>query len=172
MMPRSGAALNGRRALSRASWRRCTLSRSPRRNISRAAHCRPTPTNSPTSKESSGAHRARVGIREHIMRNAAGTEIPVKLAENDCLRRSGSDLPGSPARPRCDIDRDEPRATAFGARCARASRPPMVQRRWADLHLFPRLRTLLPAKTRVFVDFVVEALRRDRLTERLAGSLG
>ena len=33
-------------------------------------------------------------------------------------------------------------------------------------------RTLLPAKTRVFVDFVVEAFRRDRLTERFAGSVG
>jgi hypothetical protein len=33
-------------------------------------------------------------------------------------------------------------------------------------------RTLLPAKTRVFVDFVLEAFRRDRLAERFAGSLG
>jgi DNA-binding transcriptional LysR family regulator len=33
-------------------------------------------------------------------------------------------------------------------------------------------RTLLPAKTRVFVDFVVEGFRRDHLAERFAGSLG
>lgn len=33
-------------------------------------------------------------------------------------------------------------------------------------------RTLLPAKTRAFVDFVVESVRRDRLAERFAGSLG
>ena len=33
-------------------------------------------------------------------------------------------------------------------------------------------RTLLPAKTRVFVDHVVEAFRRERLAERFAGSLG
>ena len=33
-------------------------------------------------------------------------------------------------------------------------------------------RALLPAKTRVFVDFVVEAFRRDRLAERFAGVLG
>jgi DNA-binding transcriptional LysR family regulator len=32
-------------------------------------------------------------------------------------------------------------------------------------------RTLLPAKTRVFVDFIVEAFRRDSLAERFAGSL-
>jgi hypothetical protein len=30
----------------------------------------------------------------------------------------------------------------------------------------------MPAKTRVFVDFVVEAFRRQRLDERFAGSLG
>ncbi len=33
-------------------------------------------------------------------------------------------------------------------------------------------RTLLPAKTRAFVDLIVEAFRRDRLVERFAGSLG
>jgi DNA-binding transcriptional LysR family regulator len=33
-------------------------------------------------------------------------------------------------------------------------------------------RTLLPAKTRVFVDFIVEAVKCDRLAERFAGSLG
>ena len=31
---------------------------------------------------------------------------------------------------------------------------------------------MLPAKTRAFVDFVVEAFRRERLAERFAGSLG
>ena len=33
-------------------------------------------------------------------------------------------------------------------------------------------RTLLPSKTRVFVVFVVQAFKRDRLVERFAGSLG
>ena len=33
-------------------------------------------------------------------------------------------------------------------------------------------RTLLPAKTRAFVDFITEVFRRDRLAERFAGSLG
>jgi len=32
--------------------------------------------------------------------------------------------------------------------------------------------TLMPAKTRVFIDFVVEAFRRRRLAERFAGSIG
>ncbi|WP_245289715.1 LysR substrate-binding domain-containing protein, partial [Agrobacterium sp. JL28] len=33
-------------------------------------------------------------------------------------------------------------------------------------------RTLLPLKTRVFVDFVVEAFQREKWPERFAGSLG
>ncbi len=33
-------------------------------------------------------------------------------------------------------------------------------------------RTLLPAKTRVFIDFVTEAFQRKRLAERFAGSIG
>jgi DNA-binding transcriptional LysR family regulator len=32
-------------------------------------------------------------------------------------------------------------------------------------------RTLMPAKTRVFIDFVAEAFRRERLAERFAGSI-
>ncbi len=46
---------------------------------------------------------------------------------------------------------------------------------YADLgsiSLYYATRTLLPAKTRFFVDFVLEAFRRDRLAERFAGSLG
>jgi hypothetical protein len=31
---------------------------------------------------------------------------------------------------------------------------------------------LMPAKTRVFVDYVAEAFRRQRLAERFAGSIG
>jgi hypothetical protein len=30
----------------------------------------------------------------------------------------------------------------------------------------------VPAKTRVFVDFIVDAFRRKRLAERFAGSIG
>jgi DNA-binding transcriptional LysR family regulator len=46
---------------------------------------------------------------------------------------------------------------------------------YADLgpiSIYFATRTLLPAKTRVFVDFVLEAFRRNRLAERFAGSLG
>jgi DNA-binding transcriptional LysR family regulator len=40
------------------------------------------------------------------------------------------------------------------------------------ISIYYATRTLLPAKTRVFVDFVVEAFRRERLAERFAGSVG
>lgn len=40
------------------------------------------------------------------------------------------------------------------------------------ISLYYASRTLLPAKTRAFVDLVAEAFKRDRLAERFAGSLG
>jgi DNA-binding transcriptional LysR family regulator len=40
------------------------------------------------------------------------------------------------------------------------------------ISIYYATRNLLPAKTRVFVDFVVEAFRREHLAERFAGSLG
>ena len=40
------------------------------------------------------------------------------------------------------------------------------------ISLYYASRTLLPAKTRAFIDLVVEAFKRDRLAERFAGSLG
>jgi DNA-binding transcriptional LysR family regulator len=46
---------------------------------------------------------------------------------------------------------------------------------YADLgsiSLYYATRTLLPAKTRVFIDFVLEAFQRNHLAERFAGSPG
>jgi DNA-binding transcriptional LysR family regulator len=40
------------------------------------------------------------------------------------------------------------------------------------ISIYYATRTLLPAKTRAFVDFVVDAFRRQRLAERFAGSIG
>lgn len=51
----------------------------------------------------------------------------------------------------------------------------LVPQWYADagpISIYYATRTLLPAKTRVFVDFVFEAFRRERLAERFAGSLG
>ncbi|MGF9691372.1 LysR substrate-binding domain-containing protein [Rhizobium sp. 0TCS1.26] len=46
---------------------------------------------------------------------------------------------------------------------------------WADagpISIYYANRTMLPSKTRVFVDFIAEAFQRERYAERFAGSLG
>lgn len=51
----------------------------------------------------------------------------------------------------------------------------LVPKWYADagpISLYYASRTLLPAKTRVFVDYVLEAFRTRRLAERFAGSIG
>jgi DNA-binding transcriptional LysR family regulator len=51
----------------------------------------------------------------------------------------------------------------------------LVPQWYADagsISIYYASRTLMPAKTRVFVDFVAEAFRRQRLAERFAGSIG
>jgi DNA-binding transcriptional LysR family regulator len=110
-------------------------------------------------------------IRERIMRNAAGTEVPVKLAETIVL--------------------DDPEATCRAAllglgvtliavchalpHLERGTLVRLVPQWYTDggpISIYYASRTLLPSKTRVFVDFVVQAFKRDRLAERFAGSLG
>ena len=51
----------------------------------------------------------------------------------------------------------------------------LIPRWYADagsISLYYANRTLLPAKTRTFIDFISEAFKRERLAERFAGSLG
>jgi DNA-binding transcriptional LysR family regulator len=110
-------------------------------------------------------------IRERTMRNAAGAEIPATLKETIVL--------------------DDPeamcRAALLGLGVTLIAVPhalPHLEKRalvrllpqwYADsgpISIYYPTRTLLPAKTRVFVDFVVDGFRRDRLAERFAGSLG
>jgi DNA-binding transcriptional LysR family regulator len=109
-------------------------------------------------------------IRERIMRDAAGTELPVKLAETIVL--------------------DDPEATCRAALLGlgvtliavchalpyleRGALVRLVPEWYSDggpISIYYANRTLLPSKTRVFVDFVVQAFKRDRLAERFAGSL-
>jgi DNA-binding transcriptional LysR family regulator len=110
-------------------------------------------------------------IRLRVMRNAAGTEMPVSLKET--------------------IVFDDPEATCRAALqglgvtlialchalpyLERGALVRLVPQWYADggpISIYYASRTLLPAKTRVFVDFVVEGFKRDRLAERFAGSLG
>jgi DNA-binding transcriptional LysR family regulator len=109
--------------------------------------------------------------RDRIMRNAAGTEIQATLKET--------------------IIFDDPeamcRAALLGLGVTLIAVPhalPHLERgalvrllpHWyADsgpISIYYASRRQLPAKTRVFVDFIAEAFRNDRLAERFAGSLG
>src|SRR6266436_165615 len=110
-------------------------------------------------------------IRGRVMRNAEGAEIPVKLKEKIVL--------------------DDPEATCRAALLGlgvtllavchalphldRGALVRLVPQWYSDggpISIYYASRTLLPAKTRVFVDFVVDAFKRQRLAERFAGSLG
>lgn len=110
-------------------------------------------------------------IRHWTMRDAGGVEVPALLSEtvvvNDpaamreaaCLGLGVTML----ALPDCLP------ALESGALVR------LLPRWYADagaVSLYHTSRTLLPAKTRAFVDFVAEAFRRERLAERFAGSLG
>ena len=110
-------------------------------------------------------------IRERMMRNTTGAEMAAPLKETVIL--------------------DDPeamcRAAQLGLGITLIAVPHalphlesgalvrLVPQWYSDggpISIYYATRTLLPAKTRVFVDFVVEAFRRERLAERFAGSLG
>jgi DNA-binding transcriptional LysR family regulator len=110
-------------------------------------------------------------IRDRIMRNAAGAEMAV------------------PLKPTIVFDDPEAmcRAALLGLGATLIAVPhalPHLERgtlvrlvpQWyvdaGPISIYYASRTLIPAKTRVFVDFVVEAFRRQRLAERFAGSVG
>jgi DNA-binding transcriptional LysR family regulator len=114
------------------------------------------------------ARTGRVGARP--MRNAAGAEMPAQLNERIIL--------------------DDPeamcRAALLGLGVTLIGVPHalrhlesgalvrLVPQWYADagsISMYYATRTLLPAKTRVFVDFVADAFKRERLAERFAGSL-
>jgi DNA-binding transcriptional LysR family regulator len=110
-------------------------------------------------------------VRERAMRNAAGEEMTVPL--------------------KATIAFDDPEAMCQAAvlglgvtqiTLAHALRHldsgalvRLVPRWYADagpISIYHASRSLMPAKTRAFIDFVVDAFRRQRLAERFAGSIG
>ena len=169
-MPRSAAALNGDRVVSRVLAPLHLIAvASPEYLESRALPADPTELE---AYDGIAWRSSRTGrIRERIMRNAAGTEIPVKLKETIVL--------------------DDPEATCRAAllglgvtliavchalphleRGALVRLVPQWYNDGGPISIYYASRALLPSKTRVFVDFVVQAFKRDRLAERFAGSLG
>lgn len=110
-------------------------------------------------------------IRERMMRDVAGAEMPASLKETAVF--------------------DDPEALCRAAllglgvtliavphalpHLERGTLVRLVPQWYADagpISIYYATRTLLPAKTRVFVDFVVDGFRRQRLAERFAGSIG
>ena len=115
---------------------------------------------------------ARTGrVQRWTMRNAAGDEMPATLTEkmivNDPAALCQAALLGLGVSMIAVPDALE--------HLERGALKRLVPHWYADagpISLYYANRTLLPAKTRVFVDLIVEAFRRDRLAERFAGSLG
>ncbi|MCQ1850795.1 LysR family transcriptional regulator [Neorhizobium galegae] len=110
-------------------------------------------------------------IRQWVMRNAGGDEVPVALREKMVLND-----PAAIAH-----------AASLGLGVAMIAMPDALSYMesgtlvrllpdwYADIgpiSIYYASKTLLPAKTRVFIDFVVEHFRKERLAERFAGSLG
>ena len=110
-------------------------------------------------------------IRQWVMRNAGGDEVPVALREKMVLND-----PAAIAH-----------AASLGLGVAMIAMPDALSYMergtlvrllpdwYADIgpiSIYYASRTLLPAKTRVFIDFVVEHFRKERLAERFAGSIG
>ncbi len=110
-------------------------------------------------------------IRHWIMRDAAGREMPTLLQESVVVNNPGA-------------MRD---AALLGLGVALVAMPDvlsaldkgdlvrLVPRWYADagaISVYYASRTLLPAKTRAFVDWVSDAFKAQRLAERFAGGFG
>jgi len=110
-------------------------------------------------------------IRHWMMRDIGGTEAPALLREtvvvNDpaAMREAALHGLGVALIAVPDALRELERGDLVR----------LVPRWYADagsISLYYASRTLMPAKTRVFIDFVAKAFKRERLAERFAGSLG
>lgn len=115
---------------------------------------------------------ARTGrVREHMMRDAHGREVAAPLRDTIVLN--------DPSAMR--------RAALLGLGVSLLAVPDvlpylesgalvrLVPQWYADagpISLYYSNRALLPAKTRAFIDHVVEVFRKERYAERFAGSLG
>jgi len=110
-------------------------------------------------------------IRNWAMRNAAGEEIPAGLQQsivfNDPVAMCRAALLGLGVALTTVPDALPYLETGELVR--------LVPQWYVDagpISLYYASRALLPAKTRVFVDFVVEMFEKNRLAKRFAGSLG
>lgn len=115
---------------------------------------------------------ARTGrVRRWTMRNAAGSEVDVQLPGtivfNDPSAMCHAALLGLGVTLIAVPDALHHLESGALVR--------VLPQWYADagsISVYYATRTLLPAKTRAFVDFVAEAFRREHLAERFAGSIG
>ena len=110
-------------------------------------------------------------IPQRQMRNAAGEEQPVdltpKIVVNDPAAMRGAALLGLGVTL---LSKPDALAHLDSGELIR-----LVPSWYVDIgpiSIYYANRTLLPLKTRVFIDFVIEGFQRQRLAERFAGSLG
>ena len=110
-------------------------------------------------------------IRHRTMRDAVGNEMPAQLGEtimvNDPAAMREAAILGLGVTLLAVSD--------VLSSIERGELVRLLPRWYADagaISIYYATRALLPAKTRVFVDFVVEAFERERLAERFAGSIG
>ena len=110
-------------------------------------------------------------LRQRVMRDRAGKELSAELQEtivvNDPAAMSRAAL----------LDLGValivmPEALPYLESKALVRLVPDWYADLGSISLYYASRTLLPAKTRVFVDFVLETFQRDRLAERFAGNPG
>jgi len=108
--------------------------------------------------------------RDRSMRDTAGNEMPARLGEtimvNDPAAMREAAILGLGVTLLAVSD--------VLASIERGELVRLLPRWYADagaISIYYATRALLPAKTRVFVDFIVEAFERERLAERFAGSL-
>jgi DNA-binding transcriptional LysR family regulator len=109
-------------------------------------------------------------VRHRSMRDTAGNEMPARLGEtimvNDPAAMREAAILGLGVTLLAVSD--------VLASIERGELVRLLPRWYADagaISIYYATRALLPAKTRVFVDFIVEAFERERLAERFAGSL-
>lgn len=110
-------------------------------------------------------------IRQWVMRDAAGRQMPVELSEhlvfNDPAAMTRAALLGLGVAMLAVPD------ALLHLEARTLTR--LVPKWYADagsIQLYYASRKLLPAKTRVFVEYVADAFKRDRIAQRFAGSTG
>jgi len=110
-------------------------------------------------------------LRHRVMRNAIGAELPAALNETIVVNDPAAMSRAAVLSLGVALI-SVPEALPYLESNALVRLVPSWYGDLGPILLYFATRTLLPAKTRVFVDFVLEAFRRDRLAERFAGSLG